>query len=306
MGPQAGPWNLSVRFSVVADRGDFAGGGGSAKARRGAVSIPAMTPAEGPHPDDPPGVSLRRDNRGLESKLGRRLIEASATELLALLEEHLDALTPNDAQQALRNPHASAAAVAVLLRARHLRSAYRVRCEIASHRQSPEVDAIGMVPGLYWRDLARMGSDTRVRPRVRRSADLALSARLPGMALGERVALARAASPALIQQLRLDPHPRVVAALLDNRRMTEDLLLPLVASAVAASESLRVVARHPRWGVRYPVRAALAGNRRTPVEVALDLLPALRKSELRRVRNDLRLDPNVVRRARLLLGEDLT
>ncbi len=79
------------------------------------------------------------------------------------------------------------------------------------------------------------------------------------------MAIARRASPLLIAQLRSDPEPRVIAALLENPRLTEGGLMPMVSSETTSPEVLGMVARHGRWGVRYPVRLALCRNRRTPV-----------------------------------------
>ena len=153
-----------------------------------------------------------------------------------------------------------------------------------------------------WADLVRLGVDTRVHPVVRRSADQRLVERLPGLAIGEKLAIARGASPSVVAVLRQDPTPRVIAALLENPRLTEGALLPLAASEHALPAALAVLAGNPRWSARYPLRLALCRNPRTPLGSVLPLLPLLLKRDLEAVAADTRLLLPVRRRAQLLAG----
>ena len=84
--------------------------------------------------------------------------------------------------------------------------------------------------------------------------------------------------------------------------MTEGALIPLVSSETAKPEVLSMLARHPRWGVRYPIRVSLARNRSTPVQTALSILPLLKKQDLKGIEQDRRLSIAVRRRAAVLLG----
>jgi hypothetical protein len=178
-----------------------------------------------------------------------------------------------------------------------------VRRDIVRCRATPEMLALRLLAGLYWADLMAIGLDTHLHPRLRRAADQHLMARLQGLAVGEKVSLARRASPAVLAQLRNDPTPRVIAALLDNPRLTEGTLAPLAHGERTPAPILELLAADRRWGVRYPLRLALARNPRTPVATALRLLSGLHKPDLRGLASDLRLAEAVRRRARLLLGE---
>jgi hypothetical protein len=104
-------------------------------------------------------------------------------------------------------------------------------------------------------------------------------------------------------QLRHDPNPRVMAALLDNPRLTEGTLAPLLHSATTAPAILEVVMQDRRWGVRYGLRLAVARNPAAREGTVLPLLPSLRKADLRAVAADPKLSAGVRQRARLLLGE---
>jgi hypothetical protein len=239
-----------------------------------------------------------------EPDFDRRLREAGTEELLDLVREHGGTLEPPAARLVLRNLYCTTEVVEMIARQARLLSFYEVRRDLALHPRAPEPLALRFVPGLWWRDLMALGQDTRVRPQVRRAADMHLIARLPQMALGEKVNLARRAGPGVIAQLRHDPAPQVVAALLDNPRLTEDLLAPVAHAAKTPGPVLALLAADRRWGARPFLQAALARNPSTPMPAALRLLPLLRRPELKAVAQDPRVPEPVRLRARVLLGEE--
>ncbi len=238
-------------------------------------------------------------------ELARRLREAGAEELTALVREHANELDPEAVRQALRNPHCTAEATEEIAAQVRLLSFYEVRRDLTMHPRTPEIVALRFVPGLYWRDLMDLGCDTRLRPTLRRAADLQLGVRLPQLALGEKVSLARRASQGVLSQLRYDPSPRVIAAVLDNPRLTEMLLAPVVARVATPPAVLALIAGDRRWGVRYSVRVALARNPSAPVDVAWQILGTLRRTDLQAVATDPRCSAPVRQRARVLLKESL-
>lgn len=231
-----------------------------------------------------------------------RLLEAGEEELTRLLAERRAELDPPAARAAFRNPFLTRQMIEGMLESPGLVSAYEVRRAAAFHPLTPRTEAIRFVAGLYWADLVRLGADSRVHPVVRRSADQRLLERLPGLAVGEKMAVARGAGPAVLATLRHDPTPRVIAALLENPRLTEGILVPLAASEQASPQALAVVAGSPKWASRYPVRFALCRNPHTPLASALPLLPLLLKRDLEAVAADTRLLLPVRRRAQLLAG----
>lgn len=234
--------------------------------------------------------------------LPQRLRAADAEGLVDLLRRHAHELDLAAVRQALRNPFLAAEGLEVLAAERRLLPAYEVRRGLALHPRTPEVLALRFVPTLFWRDLVELGLDTRIRPTVRRAAELRLVTRLPGLAVGEKVAIARRASLRVLGHLRHDPNVRVVRALLDNPRTTEGLVLPLVARDDTRADVLHAVARHRRWGLRYEVRLALCRHPATPLAAVLGLLPHLRKDDLRRLAAEARVPAPVRRRAEVLLG----
>jgi hypothetical protein len=245
---------------------------------------------------------VSQEMRPRRPDLQNRALEADEGELLALISEHLADLEPTVIRKVLKNPHASSRVLEVLAGSRRVRNSPQMIREIVSHPRVPEARALDLVPRLGWRDLARIGAEVRARPKVRRAADLRLTERLSSLALGERVAVARQGGPGIISLLRKDPSPKVVAALLENSRLTEGLLMPMLSSDLTLPAVLETIAEDRKWGIRYNVRATLARNPRTPVTVALRILPALKKSDLATVAASSRVAPRVRRRAELLLG----
>ena len=246
---------------------------------------------------------LQEQEPAAEPELHLRLREAGSEELLALLRARAGELTAPAVRHALRNPYCTAEAIEAVAAEQRLLSFYEVRRDLALHPRPPETLAARFVPTLWWRDLMALALDTRLRPALRRTAEIHLGTRLPELAVGEKVALARRASPGIIAQLRLDPSPQVIAALLDNPRLTEGMLAPVLHSASTSPAILELIANDRRWGVRYPLRLALVRNPATPLKISWRLLEALRKADLRPVAADPRIPEPVRRRARVLLGD---
>jgi hypothetical protein len=237
--------------------------------------------------------------------LKTRFREAGSTELLELVGEHLEQIDAGEVRQVLRSPFVTSQIIEKLITQRRLLSFHEVRGDLVRHPSTPEVHALRFVPGLFWKDLVDISSDIRVRPRIRRAADRYLVNRLQGLAAGERIVIARRAGPSIIPHLRNDPEHRVISALLENPRLTEGSLMTLVASESANPKALAVVARHRKWGSRYPIRVALCRNMRTPAQESITMLSSLKKIDLAAIERDRKLPTSVRRRAAVLLGRSL-
>ncbi len=163
---------------------------------------------------------------------------------------------------------------------RNARKFHTVRRALAGHPRTPRHAALSLVTTLYWRDLAHISADARVHPEVRRAADRDLARRLTEMALSERVDLARCAGRGTILSLRFDQDPRVLAAVLNNRFTTEPDVVQVAARARTPPAALEVIASHPRWGLRPPIRSTLLRNPVLPLPVALSLLSQANAADL--------------------------
>ena len=103
------------------------------------------------------------------------------------------------------------------------------------------------------------------------------------LTVGERRSLARRPNRRSFEKLLLDPHPLVITQLLHNPRLVEDDVVRMVARRPARVDVLEAIARMPRWLSRQRVRLALLLNPGTQPSIAMPLLGACTRVELREV-----------------------
>jgi hypothetical protein len=122
------------------------------------------------------------------------------------------------------------------------------------------------------------------------------------LTLGERKALARKPDRRMFDRVLRDPHPDVIALLLDNPRLTELDVVHLCSRRPGVPEVLLRVGASARWSLRPAVRRALAMNPATPPAMVSSVLPLLAADELRAIMLDERTPEVVVRRCEALLA----
>jgi hypothetical protein len=115
------------------------------------------------------------------------------------------------------------------------------------------------------------------------------------LTLGERKAYARTHRRELLLQMIRDPHPDVVAILLDNPHVTETDIVRVAAARPAVPASLALVAAHPKWSVRHAVKRSLVLNPATPLVHAIRIATTLRAHDLAELAADHAL-PEMLRR----------
>ena len=115
------------------------------------------------------------------------------------------------------------------------------------------------------------------------------------LTLGERKSLARTHRRDQILLLIRDPHPDVVAILLENPHVTETEILKIASTRPAVPDSLAKIASHPRWSVQHAVKRALVQNPMTPLADAIRIMTTLRTAELAEFAEDPAL-PEMLRR----------
>jgi uncharacterized protein (UPF0147 family) len=123
------------------------------------------------------------------------------------------------------------------------------------------------------------------------------------LTLGERKALARTHLREKLTLLLRDPHPQVVAILLDNPHVTETDVIKIAAARPAVPESLAKVAAHPRWSVRHAIKRALVLNPATPLADAIRIATTLRAPELAEIAGDHSLPEPLRRHAAEILSK---
>lgn len=115
------------------------------------------------------------------------------------------------------------------------------------------------------------------------AAERPLQPRERPLTLGERKSLARTHRRNVLVALCKDPHPDVVAILIDNPHVTEPDVVRVASLRPAVPRALTLIASHARWPLRAPVKRALVWNPATPLDVATRVATTLRPPDLRDV-----------------------
>lgn len=160
-----------------------------------------------------------------------------------------------------------------------------------------------LLPGLLWSDLATLATSPSAHSPVRVRAEALLKDRLIEMRLGDRMSLARRATPPVLRPLLADKERQVVRAALLNARLREDDLLACLRSPRASLALVSEIPTSFRWQGNYAVRRALVLHPRTPLPVALAQVTRLRSVDQRRLARTDGVHPLLKAAALRALGE---
>lgn len=100
-----------------------------------------------------------------------------------------------------------------------------------------------------------------------------------GVALGQRVTMAKQARTEEIPNFLYDNEIRITEVLLNNANITPDDVL-VMAQTTSVSEVLTCIARHSKWSTFHAIVMSILLNPQTLPEVAMTLLPRLRINDL--------------------------
>lgn len=225
------------------------------------------------------------------------------TEVLEELLEN-DAFNEDHVRVLLKNPRLEAEAVDRLSREPRFFRRGIIRVALVMHPHISRVRALELVPYLFWRDALRVARSPAVHPQVRVVAEHAVAERLPELTPGERMTIARTATRPVLQALRTDKDARVIEAVMQNFRCTEEDVLLITSIASTPPQVLGLVARHPKWRLRPAIRSALVRNRRLPLPIALGILEQLSANELQVLSRQAQL-PKVLRESARRLAREL-
>ena len=177
----------------------------------------------------------------------------------------------------------------------------RVLARVVLSPRAPQPLSLRLVSALYWRDLADVAATPRVPAAVRSRAESILRDGLPDMRLGDRVTLARLATPALLPLLLADGERQVAESTLVNPRLREEDLVAALRRDDVSAALVEAVVVSSRWAANYAVRLTLVLQPRTPLPIALQQISALVPRDLRRVAEEAGLRPLIRAAAREVL-----
>lgn len=159
----------------------------------------------------------------------------------------------------------------------------RVLGAVVLNPAAPRSLAQRLLPILYWHDLADVAATMRLDGGVRARAEGLLKDQLLELRLGEKISLARIATPPVLRLLLHEKDLKILAAALDNPRLRESDLSALLQGSEATRFLSEAIVASSRWMRSYAVRLALVLQPRTPLALALAQITSLVPRDLRRL-----------------------
>jgi hypothetical protein len=105
----------------------------------------------------------------------------------------------------------------------------------------------------------------------------------------------------LLAKLATNQDPSVIAQLLINPTLTEELVIRIAARRPTQPEPLQEIWKSPKWSRRPAVRRALVFNPYLPPETSAKIVPLLGRKDLEEVSRDKALADAIRRQAQVLL-----
>jgi hypothetical protein len=162
-----------------------------------------------------------------------------------------------------------------------LMKSYAVKKALLFHPKAPRLVALRLLKDLYLMDLVQFAVSPAVAAELKRYAEEQVVAKLPQLALGQKITLARRGPARVAGALVAEGHGQVLPIALNNPYLTEAQVLKALAKDKVSTTVVQALARHPKWSQSYHVRLALVRHPATPVAVVLGFLPILTVNDLR-------------------------
>jgi hypothetical protein len=158
---------------------------------------------------------------------------------------------------------------------------YPVKRALAFHPHTPRLVTLRLIRELYLMDLVQLTLQAGTPAELKRNAEDQLTARLPQLALGQKITLARRGPARVAGALLAEGHAQVLAVVLDNPYLTEAQVLKALSREKLSTEVVQAIAQHQKWSRTYNVRLALVRHPAATLSTVLSYLPELTVSDLR-------------------------
>jgi len=209
--------------------------------------------------------------------------------LLALLEN--PNLAEPDIVHLLERLNLSAKVLAAVAGAGKWTSSESVRLRLVRHPHTPRRVALTLLRQLFLFDLVRVSLSPSAPAEVRRVAEGIILARIPHLAVGEKLTLARRGPSRVTGAILSEGHPQAVKLALGNAFLTESQILKVLAKPDVAARVVIAIAQHQKWSRQYNVRLALMRNAHTPAPVIQGILPDLTLRDLKEIAKQEPMSP---------------
>lgn len=158
-----------------------------------------------------------------------------------------------------------------------------VRWSLITHQRAPRHISLPLLRHLYPFELMKLAVVPQLAADLKRAAEEALIAKSASLSSGERLALAKQGSNALAAALLLDPEQRIMAAALQNPRLTEEGVVRALVHPESPAHLAPAACHDVKWRVRHEVRIAALRCEFTPLAYAIDFASKLSPAQLKDV-----------------------
>jgi hypothetical protein len=179
--------------------------------------------------------------------------------------------------------------VARIAENREWMKSYPLKLAVVRHPRTPRHLALPLLKYLYLFDLLAVAATAGTPLELKRQAEEAILLQREGLALGQRLSLARRGSHRIAAGMLLDFDRRVIDAALMNPAMTEHAVARALLDRKAHPALTEAVVEHELWSARYGVKLALLRAQHLSLGRVMSLLPDLAQADL----DDLAEDPRV-------------
>ena len=183
--------------------------------------------------------------------------------------------------------------VSRIARNREWMSSYQIKLAVAKHPRAPREVTLRLLKFIYLFDLLGLARTPGAPAELKRLAEDAVLSQKEGLALGQRISLARMGTSRLAARLLTDPERRVIEAAMSNPSLTEHGVASALLSESASADLTRMVVNHPRWSASRLVKLALVRSRHLSLGRLMAILPELSPGDLADLVSDRRAAVNI-------------
>ena len=199
---------------------------------------------------------------------GNKEQERRDTQSALNLERVSGGLSEDAALALVRSADVTGEALAQLAKNPIVTKSRKVLVALASHPRIPRHLSIPMLRGMFTFDLMNLAMTPVVAPDVKRAAEEQLIMRLESLPVGQKITLARRASGRVAAALLQTSDQRIISNALDNKQLTEALVVQALMKPRAPERLYVLVSDHLNWQNRREVQIALLRSENTPLERA--------------------------------------
>lgn len=161
------------------------------------------------------------------------------------------------------------------------KDSYKVRLALCKNPKTPQKITFSLIKFLRVFDLADLTRNNALPVNVRVRIEGEISEKIPAMALGVKITLAKRASSNVLMKLIEEGLREVVAVCLDSPYMTEGDIYKIISMKKISLHIIRMIAEHPKWSARYQIRWELIINKHAPLVAIVKFLKDMKTTDLK-------------------------